>query len=237
MCIYMWICKYMFANLIYVYTAIYHISRLYNCKLSRKPFILNYIFSQLIYIHKHMYVCVYILTHIRTHTRTIAGRRPLATGRHWQLATATGDWLHILNFAVARSWLFVNWFQCLPTALAAPATDATAVRCPLCAATTVDVDIAAASVVIHFVVCRLSFAVHTQFAVYCRRSSSLLLPPPPFVLARLSHLNCSSSAAAGAVTTRRCPWTVPRPQPITATYLPRQQSRPRPLAELALELN
>lgn len=34
----------------------------------------------------------------------------------WQ---GTGHWLCILNFAVARSWLFVNWFQCLTTALAA----------------------------------------------------------------------------------------------------------------------
>lgn len=75
---------------------------------------------------------MYIPTHTRTHTHMFAGRRPLATGRHWQLATATGDWLHILNFAVARSWLFVNWFQCLPTALAAPATDATAIRCHCC---------------------------------------------------------------------------------------------------------
>lgn len=42
----------------HIYTVIYQIYRLYNCKLSRKHFILNYIFSQLIYIHK--YVCVYV---------------------------------------------------------------------------------------------------------------------------------------------------------------------------------
>lgn len=53
-----------------------------------------------------MRVCVYVVTHTRTHTHAhslAAGHWPLAATGNWQLATATGDWLHILNFAVARS--------------------------------------------------------------------------------------------------------------------------------------
>lgn len=77
----------------HIYTAIYQIYRLYNCKLSRKHFILNYIFSQLIYIHK--YVCVCSNTHSHTHTHT---RWPQATG-HWPpLATGNGNWRLAAHF-------------------------------------------------------------------------------------------------------------------------------------------
>lgn len=203
----------------YIFTHIWYILSIYNCKLSRKHFILNYIFSQFIYIHKH----VYTHTHSHTHTRSLAaGHWPLAATGNWQRQLATGCTFWILRLpGVDCSLIGFNasqphWPRQQPMPPLSAATAAATVD--------VNVSVAAASHSCH-PFCRLSFAVRTVRSLL----SSLIFSARLLcaLIALELRFKCSSWRRHDASLSLNS---------ATPLNLP-PQSRPRPLAGWALRCN